>query len=844
MRGSFLSERSSIDRVDCVGRDAERAQLRDCLASSRVRAIVLWGPAGVGKTSLAKAAADDHVRRGGFVAWLERVSSRTVAELLVRIHDALGTLAEAESGVAGLVRALHRTLSQKTHPVVVLDGAESCDEVARELAARWQSEHLPGVLLVVTRSRDAIAADHVLDVKPLDALGALECAREHARRHGMAVARFDGDAVTKIVSACAGHPLSIALAMAKLRAETPDEVFAWLRRRSRPTRGRIADAIRDVYEELEKEPRRALMVLASMASLPPIPLTAAVLSHAGLPDALATLTSRGIAWARAGRRPSDPARVWVHDAFLQLARREMRRTGTEATVSALTDEGVTAYGETLVDELGRPRVGQGLVLLQSIRPQLERILERDDANVVWARAALVLNCAFGTALPRRRHNLLTHALELIERGSLLDLRARLARGRAMMQRNEPTRALVDVRAAQRLAAQLEAKVEYAVAAHVEATCLLNAGSIDEARRRLAEVVSLSEQVDAGLAAEGWIVSAYAAHLAGDSKRSEEYAERALAFATASNDPRTTAYASQLRASMHLHAGDTDTSLRLYLGAWFAARRGSHPVLAANSVRGLGCIELGRGNAKRAVRLLKRADAAHRNMDNSRERAATLVYLGLALLASGDATSARDTLAEATHAEITRQHKVLASAIAALAHWSLGAHAEAERVLQDARAGLVAAASLERAVVEAVAATLSSEPPTEALPNDGFEVRVVRQIVARGAAPAVREARARTVSRTGAWFVGYDGSVVTLTHRPALQRLLSTLIAATSKGRGPVPAMDVYRATWPDEYAKPSAALNRVRVAVWTLRRLGLVGLQSSREGYVLSDVEFTDAPAP
>jgi len=94
-----------------------------------------------------------------------------------------------------------------------------------------------------------------------------------------------------------------------------------------------------------------------------------------------------------------------------------------------------------------------------------------------------------------------------------------------------------------------------------------------------------------------------------------------------------------------------------------------------------------------------------------------------------------------------------------------------------------------------------------------------------------------------WRVHADGAWFSAPHRPRVElgrrRPLRRLLVALAKGRlerpgSPLTAGELVEAAWPAERILPEAALNRLRVALHSLRRLGLAeSLVTHADGYFL-----------
>ena len=82
----------------------------------------------------------------------------------------------------------------------------------------------------------------------------------------------------------------------------------------------------------------------------------------------------------------------------------------------------------------------------------------------------------------------------------------------------------------------------------------------------------------------------------------------------------------------------------------------------------------------------------------------------------------------------------------------------------------------------------------------------------------------------------DGEAITCARHRLLRRLLGSLVDAHAAQTGePVRTAALIAAGWPDERILPAAARNRIHVAVYRLRRLGLERwLEQYDDGWRLS----------
>ena len=111
----------------------------------------------------------------------------------------------------------------------------------------------------------------------------------------------------------------------------------------------------------------------------------------------------------------------------------------------------------------------------------------------------------------------------------------------------------------------------------------------------------------------------------------------------------------------------------------------------------------------------------------------------------------------------------------------------------------------------------------------FAVRLLERAL-RGSAPAPTRAVLHLDPGARAFRVG-DQPSVDLTRRAALRHIVTALVEARGK---PLGADDLLAIGWPGEKVVGDAGGNRVRVAISTLRRLGLASvLLTSDAGYFL-----------
>lgn len=283
---------------------------------------------------------------------------------------------------------------------------------------------------------------------------------------------------------------------------------------------------------------------------------------------------------------------------------------------------------------------------------------------------------------------------------------------------------------------------------------------------------------------------------------------------------------------------------------------------------LGTIALERGEHERARPAFTEALSSSRRVGVPLREANVLLWLGHLELEQLHVQAARERYAEALALFGPLKTRGLGAALAAraaaaamlgeLEEASFGfAQAEAELARASHPADLLMLALLRDHVELALAdaAEKSGEVSTAEARRDAVRARIDAALA--GDAPqsddtrfAVRtlcaslsargrvssgEATGWTFDAGGRWFQAPGHEPVSLLPHPVLSRILQALVGARlgARGRAVTPAT-LIGAGWPGQKISLNAALNRLRVALHTLRRLGLRRLLQRRDdGYLL-----------
>ncbi|MCB9743532.1 MAG: AAA family ATPase [Alphaproteobacteria bacterium] len=831
-----------------IGRARELATLRTRLSLPGAT-LTLLGPPGVGKTRLAQEACAQLDLRAAFV---DLSATRTLEDLLRAVAQALELpLSGALSTEEALTR-LAAPLGAGELELLVLDEAEGATAPVRLALERWRTlAPSPRVLLT---SRQALGAswERTLTLDPLPVSAedgrpeALELllARIRERRpryRPSAAARAE---LLATVRALEGLPLALELAAPGLARGEPAQVQVQvLEQTLQRSWDLLLEAERADVIALSAlhgafdlalaaaalgapEPRAALERLTQVSFLQPEPgpgapryrllnfIRAFAAARApGLRDAACARVARhqsqrveallhpyvGVTQAPAQRalRRSYPAlEAALHDARrLGLAEEAAQLGRALLAADALVQDTLTLTEPMVEDARVSPR-GRGLLLLQRSLSE-RRALHNDQAIRDLERG---LTLAEAAADPTLRAHLATRL------STLLHLAGRPADGEALLAEAE---------------------------AHFEA--------VGDARGRAGALQArgfLTLVQDGGDAeAQRWLTRA---------ERAMREAGDALTHAA------VTANLARLQAQRRVEG-----ALHASLAALAAARASDIGVLEAFSEVSLGVVlydarELAQARARfcdgaeRYSRLGVRARASDAHMR------VALVDLEVGDLARAQAQAEQ---ALALSAGTPPRHRALVELLllAVKAHGAepaalspeldaLAARGRPEWSTQALHRLLILLIRLraEPAAVEEVEETLAALAPAA---EANQALRGLTRLVRRAAAGHV-QARTLRVSADGARFrlgVAPDQAL-----SPAPARLLAAL--AQARAEAPGRALDVealVAAGWPGERMRPRSAAQRVRTAIWSLRRAGLSeAIETVEGGYRLDPALRIELEAP
>jgi hypothetical protein len=397
---------------------------------------------------------------------------------------------------------------------------------------------------------------------------------------------------------------------------------------------------------------------------------------------------------------------------------------------------------------------------------------------------------------------------------LLYCQALAAQGNLQRQRGEERAGLQNLVHALSIAREIDAPAMVARGARELGEALIAAGQLDDAATQLDAAAVVCAELGDGVG-DGRVARARSrlAERRGDPSSARDWLERALAA--------------------HVDAGaDPDRAVDLRL---------------------LGRLRLDTGRPDLARTALDEAAALSLRAGDRREAARIDGLRALADQLEGDLARARTAGLDATLALERRGFRRGAaelSAQVALAAWEAGADVEARALLTRASRGH--RGDEEPALdgwIGALRAALDAPP--EDLDSAARELartalHPALAAAARHCLAAVRERAGQrriaaipladlVVGEGGRWFRAPGGEAVDLRRRKPLRRILAALVIARRERPGDALSADeLLAAGWPGERVLAEAGAHRVRVAVSTLRKLGLsAALNTAANGYRL-----------
>jgi predicted ATPase len=860
-----------------VGRAADLEAIAELLAAE-ARLVTVTGPAGVGKTRLAAEVARRLSADRGAELWRADLGdARGVEGVCDAVALALGVQQDLPARADPAAR-IGRALAARGEVVLLLDELDALVEHAPATVGRWLALAPEVIFLVTSREQLRIPGEivHVLTPLALPEGGAASGAAVElfvrvARRAGGSWTPGPTEApyVAAIVRELDGLPLAIELCAPRLAVMGARALLHRLGRRfevlQRGAAGRHAtleDAIDASWVALAPWERDALAQASVFRGGFTLEAAEAVLdlgAHVGAPrtlEVVAALRDKSLLHAFQPREAPGEIRLGLYASIRDFAARRLDPSATraaEARHAAYTVASAEAWSKRLAGRDGPEMRGRILAERDNLLAVIERVLGGAAGPRVSARAAEPALRALLLLAPALLHE---GALEAYVR--LLDPVLEATRDSGADPRLL-AHALALRGALRRQRGQARAGSRDLVRALATAETL---GDVDLTAR-------VTRELGRALASRGEVEAARA------------HFERALALYREARDPSGAGDALASLGALEAREGRLEEAEALLERALAVHRSEESPLAEAADLRALGEVLLDEARLDEARARLTAARQRARQIGDRRDEALAIGLLGRADDLAGDAAAARAAYQEAAstlrdlgfaplEARFTGALGILcreegktaeaftllsaardlldadADAVEAgifLAH--LGALDAGVGRTEDAAQAFAAAhrklaRSGDRAALAVLDIARGEIGGARSLASRSAEVRLALRCFARASSAGGPEAAppddALLVGRAGQWFRPPRGERVPLDRRKTLALLLDRLARERVDRPGAALTWEVLLETaWPGERVLATAGAHRVRVAVSTLRKLGLKDVLSTREeGYLLA----------
>ncbi|MFT6395876.1 MAG: putative ATPase [Bradymonadia bacterium] len=805
-----------------VGRVEELAKISSLLDGFRL--VVVLGPGGIGKTRVAHRLLEQRTENSVFVDLADVTDASAVSRA---VATALGLPPLDAAEVPELLASCGPLL-------LVLDNFEQLVDVAASEVHAWLQGAPELRVLVTSRRRLEFGGEVSFELPPLSIQAdnansdALTLFMERASRQrpdvqwGKLEVRTAAEAIVRRLD---GIPLALELAAGQLRLMEPSELLNRLDgllrvlgsgpRNAADRHRTVRCAIQGSWDVLGDTAKRSLAICSLFRGGFSLESADAVLANIGDPlELIAELRDRSLL---RGSTVSGVTRFGLYETVRAFASDEL-----------LAEDRAAAQEKLAAWAAGQPLVSGGSMSRERIQ---RAALDRENLVTAFAWASLggeaELTSEIGIRLAalymlqgpaRSALEVMTRTLEVatesgLPSATIADLHCR--RGRLEVHYGELSGARSDWKSAHALAPLSSGGLRGEVAA-LRAAIERSAGDAATAEMAYSEALSLlrehrPEQV-------GRTLSNFAGFLMEQGRVAEARSTFAQSLSSLrdAGDLRMEAVTLGNLGLVEHEQGDLDTAR-----ARFERALELHLELGYRRFVGITRCDL-------AVLAFERRQFAE---------ADTFFGVGREdLIAAGDFR--QFALATSAHAacvarlgELERAEEIAASATKHHARVSGSPLGEAVGIygLHRQLAGKPADSELLSAV-----RNLLDSDALAAATND--ELRLALRLLHQALDAIDAASSALRVAEGSVELVLPGGESVSLESRPVLARLLETLVSAALAQSGSVSVETLVRSGWPDQRAVNSAAVNRLHVALSTLRKLGLKPyLQRVEDAYQLAE---------
>lgn len=371
--------------------------------------------------------------------------------------------------------------------------------------------------------------------------------------------------------------------------------------------------------------------------------------------------------------------------------------------------------------------------------------------------------------------------------------------------------------------------------------LLDKGDYPEARKHLLRALEKLREAGAKMEeASALVVLGDIESRSGELAQAQAVLDRAAALYTSAGEGEAEAVARCALARALVDASDYDASVAQLESARRAAAGDPATLSLCDLAEGMAAHD--RGELQRAVALYERTESASRSRGLEEREAIALALRAIISVSRGQLGDA--------HALLRASSEAMAGPATSPFLGVLRAAAPViDRIATPALAipppQRTTADALDPAIglLDQLASDPASWPKLRSSLWDAGSRRCVVRIVFRALDQAFPTASpkpvlppdALVVGATGGWFRLPDGESCSLERRRPLARILLHLARARERAPGAASSwLEVQEAGWPGERMIASAGAHRVRVAISTMRKLGLRDLvKTVEDGYLL-----------